>query len=145
MMGRHNRKRKNRPRGSRGRRRASRDGCTSTLALVVGSIHSRQFTHADESELQRGLAQAFAEDGLDAQREVRLSQRDRIDFLVGAVGIEVKVKGSAAKVLAQLERYAESDLIDELVLVTSRIQAAALSGEVGGKPLRVVPILGGLA
>lgn len=126
-------------------RRRGRQASGATLAEVVAAIQSRRFVHVHEDELQEGLAEAFADAGLDASREVRLSSRDRIDFLIGAVGIEVKVAGSAPRVLRQLERYAESDRVEELVLVTDRVQAGVQPETVGGKPLRVVQLLGGLS
>ena len=56
-----------------------------------------------------------------------------IDFLAGDVGIEVKIKGSAADAFRQLKRYAESDRIGSLILVTSK--AMALPPRVLGKRL----------
>lgn len=118
---------------------------STSNAQVIEALRTSRFTHSNEEELQRGIEQAFASAGIEAQREVRLSGRDRIDFLVGGIGVEVKVAGSAASAFRQLERYAESDLVEELVLVTDRAQVGAQPATVGGKPLTVVALLGGLS
>lgn len=110
---------------------------------LVDAIRRRRFRYVDEDELQRGLAAALEADGFEIEREVILSPRDRIDILAGRVGIEVKVAGQAASVVRQLERYAESDRVDELVLVTSRVRHLAVPSEIGGKPVSVVAIAGG--
>lgn len=117
---------------------------SEALERVVAAIRSRRFVHVHEDELQEGLAAAFADEGLVADREVRLSSQDRIDFLIGTVGVEVKVAGSASRAQAQLERYAASDRVGQLVLVTDRAQAGVQPEVVNGKPLRVVSLLGGL-
>ena len=71
---------------------------------------------------------------------MRLAPTDRIDFLLGGVGIEVKVDGSTAQILRQLRRYASSPQIEHLVLVTNRARHRSLPAVIGGKPLRVVHI-----
>lgn len=58
---------------------------------------------------------------VECEREVRLSARDRIDILTACgIGIECKIKGSPASVMSQLLRYAESDRVKSLILVTSK-------------------------
>lgn len=58
---------------------------------------------------------------VDCRREVRLSGRDRIDLLTACgIGVECKIKGSPSSIVAQLLRYAESDEVKSLILVTSK-------------------------
>lgn len=91
-----------------------------TAAGVLEVLRSCEFRYCNEDDLQAGLAGALTNAGLDVQREVRLTARDRIDLLVDAVGIEVKIAGRTADVIRQLNRYLKSELIEELILVTSR-------------------------
>jgi hypothetical protein len=79
---------------------------------------------------------------LEFEREVKLNATDRIDFLVGTVGIECKVDGSKNAVASQLLRYAESDRISGLILVTIRNTHRFGGTELLGKPLRVMRING---
>lgn len=108
-------------------------------------ITSYRYSFTNEVELQDGVATALLEAGIPHEREVRLSPRDRVDFLIEpGIGIEVKeIAQSPSKVLRQLARYAESDRIVALALVTARSQHMALPSEIGGKPLVVVNLSGG--
>ena len=61
-----------------------------------------------------------------------------IDFLVGTVGLECKVKSSKGAVMRQLSKYAESEEVTELLLVTTVASHRALDGiTLQGKPVRV--------
>jgi hypothetical protein len=116
--------------------------------LVAGVLTTHRFRYSDERELQDGIEQVLGQrDRLAFYREFNLDARNRIDFYFPAheVGLEVKIQGSAAMVLKQLERYAKFSQIDGLVLVTGRVQSGLFGArEIQGKPLRVVQLLGGL-
>ncbi len=99
---------------------------------------------ANEAKVQEQIAEALTSGGVEFKREVKLSPKDRIDFLVGTVGIEVKVKGRTADVEAQLLRYAASDRITELVLITARAQHAKVALELNGKPVWVERLYRGI-
>lgn len=111
------------------------------LDQVLAVIRGHRFLYTNEDELQEGISAALRAHGLSPLREVVLNQRDRIDLLVDTVGIEVKVAGSQTHPWGQLKRYAEHDSIEALVLVTNRVYS--LPEEVGGKPLRLVSLVGG--
>lgn len=96
-----------------------------------------------EIALQSAIAATFEADGLSFEREVRLSDRDIIDFLVGGVGVEVKIDGSLSAVTRQLHRYAQSDRVALLVLVTTRMRHRAVPRELNGKRVDVVHLIGG--
>lgn len=115
-----------------------------TTADVADALRRYRFRFADEARLQELIGQALAKEGVAFEREARLDARNRIDFLAGRVGIEVKVAGSVADVRRQVDRYARFERIDGLVLVTAKA-AHRLPPEVGGKPLETVSLLfGGL-
>lgn len=96
-----------------------------------------------EAPLRRPVAQYTAAVKV-AGTGVRLVKRrapvihpvDRVDFLIDRVGIELKVDGSWAAVLRQLDRYAASPDLDALVLVTTRRSIAReMPPLLRGKPL----------
>ena len=111
------------------------------LAELADAIACCRFSYATEDELQRALADALARTGRTVEREVRLDGHNRIDLLVDRIGIEVKVAGKADAVMRQIRRYVASDLVDGLLLVTTRARHA-LPAEVDGKPVAVVQLSG---
>lgn len=121
-----------------------------TAQDLADLLRGRTFTYADEDDLQQGIAQLLTTAGLDPHREFRLSDRDRVDVLVGITGgrrlaIEVKLAGTAGDVRRQLSRYATHDQVDELMLVTTRRHhLTGLGSHLGGKPLTRVLLRGSL-
>lgn len=110
----------------------------SALDQVVDVIRGHRFRYVDEDELQQGLAAALSAAGLRVEREVRLDARSRIDLLVERVGVEVKVGGPAAALERQVQRYAASDAVDAVVVVSSRVRHLRLPAELNGKPVEVL-------
>jgi hypothetical protein len=97
-----------------------------------------RFRYAHEEQLQEGIAAALEKSGISFSREVKLTARDRIDFMVSRVGIEVKVGHPLASVMEQLHRYVQSSDVDGLLLVTNRCRHAIIPEVIGGKPVAVL-------
>lgn len=87
--------------------------------LIVEVLLQHIFRYVNEGELQDGIWAVLVAAGLDPQREVHLDARSRIDFMVGRIGIEVKVDGSLSALIRQAMRYAKHDGLDEIVIVTT--------------------------
>lgn len=113
-----------------------------TGAQLVSLIEGHRLRASSERQLQQALAELFVGAHVAFEREVSLTTTDRVDFLVGRVGLEVKVDGSLTMVTRQLHRYAQSTLVDELVLVTTRVQQARLPAEIAGKRIHVAALMG---
>lgn len=115
------------------------------IARLLTGVH---FAYRNELQLHDGIQARLTAAGIpvaDRQREVVLGPADRIDFLIDGLGIEVKVAGQYTAVYAQLGRYAASPRVRELLLVTTRRRhTAGVPHIVGGKPLTVVRLRGGL-
>ena len=100
-----------------------------------------RFRFASERELQDGIARVLEGAGLTHRREATLGAAGTIDFLVGDVGVEVKIKGALAQVTRQLHRYAEEPTVRELLLVTGSARLDRLPSSLCGKPLGVLHLL----
>ena len=114
------------------------DGAVSQLAAVEAALRTlRAPLQFQENTLHALVAQALEKTGLPLEHEKKLAPRCRIDFLCGAVGVEVK-RGPQQKgrVLDRLRRYAASGGVGALVLVTER--NLDLPDTAGGVPLRTV-------
>lgn len=87
------------------------------------------------------IAKNLVSEGISFEREVFVAKGSRVDFLVeGGVVIEVKKgKPNSKTVARQLERYASSDMVSEVILVSERGLVWHTS-EANGKPVRYVSL-----
>jgi hypothetical protein len=108
------------------------------LDRIAKVCETLRFQGTKEWELQDALDTRIRSTFSEVTREASLNKQDRVDFLIGRVGVEVKIDGSPMTVARQLRRYMESDLLDALVLVTTRAKHRVLPKTLGGKPLCVV-------
>jgi hypothetical protein len=89
-----------------------------------------------EAELGAVVRRVLDEAGIPYVAEAELGRRSRIDFLVDRTGLELKIDGGASALLRQLDRYAASDKLDALVVITTRrMLARGLPAELRGKPI----------
>ena len=85
-----------------------------------------------EEQLHEQVICALTQAGLDAQHEVRLAPRCRIDVLCGQIGIEIKKnRPQRAALMRQLARYAACPQVRELVVVAPH--GVDLPAQLGGK------------
>lgn len=110
----------------------------TTVADIRAALDRYRIMYVYERELQGHLADVFARERIPFAREVRLSRTDRIDFLVDdRVGIETKVGGNATRLMAQLQRYAHSDRVEEILVITSRSTHGKVPATIGDVPTTV--------
>lgn len=87
-----------------------------------------------EQDIHQAVARRLTDAGLPFLHEKPLTPGCRIDFWCQGVGIEIKKgKPRPAALLEQLRRYAVSDEIAALVVLTQR--SVRLPASVCGKPL----------
>lgn len=110
----------------------------TTVDHLIAILSRCRLLVEKEVDTQNAIAAELARAGVEHRREVRLTTSDRIDFMVGSTGVEVKVGGAKRAILRQLERYADSDAVETLVLVTN--VALGLPSQLNGKPVHLVSI-----
>lgn len=87
---------------------------------VLAALSTRNYRGHSEKEIQGQVDAALAAAALVVEREVRLDDRDRPDFVVGGqVVVEVKLKTPRSVVVRQLGRYAEHDRVQAIVLAST--------------------------
>ncbi|OBG17955.1 MULTISPECIES: hypothetical protein [Mycobacterium avium complex (MAC)] len=126
---------------------ATHDTAADAVAIadhVVAVLGRRIYRAAREIALQDGIEQVLQEHDFRVEREFRLTQRDRPDFLVdGCVALEVKMRASGSSVLAQLARYAAHERVGALVVATPRLSSlSGMPAEIFGVPVRMVALPG---
>lgn len=98
-----------------------------------------------EAVVQDQIERALRQEGIEYEREVELAPRDRIDFMVGPVGVEVKIKGTRAQIIRQLARYVRNDRVEEIILAaTSRRVLTSAPDEITGMPITKHLLQGGI-
>lgn len=91
-----------------------------------------------ELDLQDAIAEHFDRSSRPYRREVRLSHLDKIDFLVGRIGIEVKTEGTLPQLTRQIYRYSKHDDLDAVLVVTNKSRLSQdIPTRINGKPVGV--------
>lgn len=113
----------------------------SRVGAALASLRAlRANPVSSEYEIHDAIKRIFQADGIPFQHEVKLSEGCRIDFVVDAIGIEVKRgKPRSQAVMQQLMRYAAHPDIAALVLVVER-NIWALPRTVLGKPVHFLSL-----
>ncbi len=104
------------------------------------AIEAMRIGAADtEEEIHMQAARMFEKAGLAAEHEVRLAPRCRIDFMVGAIGVEIKKKRpQKAALTAQLARYAACPQVERLLVLAPR--GVDLPNRIGEKPVTMMSL-----
>jgi hypothetical protein len=121
---------------------AGADPADAMLLCQAISGARRQLRYTTEGQLQQALAELFAAEQVNADREAHLTPADRPDFLIGGIAVEVKVKGTTANLERQLGRYLAHDRVGAAIVVTRCARHRQLPGQIGGKPVYVVWLSG---
>jgi hypothetical protein len=111
---------------------------TSPALAIQAAFGSLSCSVSHEPALNEIARARLRESGCEFRWEVWLDgdKRNRIDFVVGRIGVELKVDGSPAAVLRQLDRYAAAAELDAVTLVTTRrAHLRGLPSELRGKPV----------
>jgi hypothetical protein len=87
---------------------------------VIAALKSYVIPSDNEAAMQSVIERILKIRSYDFRREVILSEADRIDFMVGTIGLECKVAGTPASVMIQCGRYLEHDAVESLILVTTK-------------------------
>lgn len=108
------------------------------LEQVLTALKSiRAPVATDEYDLHQLACQALAQAGIGCVHEAQLAPRCRIDVLCGRVGIEIKRgRPTASALTRQLTRYAQSGVLDALVVLSE--QSVSLPEQIAGVPVRLV-------
>jgi hypothetical protein len=112
---------------------------SESVDLLLRELRQHRISYGSETELGRSVVQLLAPLGIEYVQEYRLSAGSRVDlFLDGGVAVELKVGGAPTSVLRQLHRYAEHDIVRELLLITTRhAHLRGLPAQLCGKPVYV--------
>jgi hypothetical protein len=104
----------------------------SSIETLIGLIRSARIDLSSEKRAQADVEQVMTQAGIAFDREFPLTESDIVDFLVGDVGIELKLKGARKKdVYRQLCRYAHHPRVGSLILASNL--SMGLPAQIEGK------------
>ena len=86
----------------------------------------------------------FREKGISFEREVEITAKDRLDFLVDGIALEVKIKGSLPDLIRKIARYARHESIREILVVGTPRWIPQVPAAIEGKPVYGVRLVGSL-
>lgn len=117
------------------------------LARAQHLLSAYNYRYGSEVQLHERLEQVLAAAGVEFRREFILDKQNRADFFLPAadsergIVIEVKVDGSAAEALRQVDRYIQLDRVAGVLLASTKLWAASelpSRPEWSGKPFGLV-------
>ena len=106
------------------------------IGKIKEALFGQRFDLASEKELQFKIKIVLSKNGVAAEAEHRFTPNDIVDFFIDGIAIEVKIKGSAAEIFKQCERYCQFEEVKELLLITNR--SMGFPKEINGKPCYVL-------
>lgn len=113
------------------------------LIELKNSLAKYRYRFDTESDLQERVAAVLSDLGLTYEREFVLDPQNRIDFLVGSIGVEIKTNSTLAQVSRQVHRYLSFDSVQSILLVTTKTTHKGLVRAMQGKNLDVL-VVGGI-
>lgn len=111
---------------------------------LVRLLESSSLRTSTEAQFQDSTEQALKAADVEFVREHSLSRKDRPDFMVGSIALELKISGSFSEVLLQVQRYSQHDDVSEIVLLTSKSRLCKMPPHLSRKPIHVALISRGL-
>jgi hypothetical protein len=97
-----------------------------------------------ETQLQDGIAKVLTDAAIPFRKELHLSARDRPDFLIGGLALELKIKGTFASAFRQVARYTEHEQISAVMLIGTPRWVKQMPHEINQKPIYCVHLLASL-
>lgn len=102
------------------------------IAALFGLLLAAKLDLSAEKRTQDDIARVLTAAGIEFEREVRLSSADIVDFMVGGIALEVKLRGANKKaVYRQLRRYALHPAVKSILLASNT--SMGLPAQIEGK------------
>lgn len=111
------------------------------LAKLANVLGNYLYRYGSEVKLHEALANVLEQAGFSFTREHALDTKNRADFWLDGIVIEVKVDGSLAAALRQCDRYISLPQVKGVLLASTQRWAdtpLVKRPEWGGKPFMIV-------
>lgn len=110
---------------------------TADIRSIVDLFRSAKIDLSTEKRAQADMERVLQAAGVSFEREVRLTSLDIVDFMIGGVAIELKLRGARKKsIYRQLSRYCTHQRVEALVLASNL--SMGMPSQILGKDVYVV-------
>ncbi|HSI86845.1 MAG: hypothetical protein ACAI35_04340 [Candidatus Methylacidiphilales bacterium] len=95
-----------------------------------------------ELELHETISKLLTAQGIVHRREVK-TNRGTVDFVIGDIAMEIKIKGGSIDIARQLIRYLQDPQFTSLILVTTKaikLPITEVETPEGNKPVFVIEL-----
>lgn len=89
------------------------------LNALANQLAGYAYRYSNETRLHEAMANVLELHGFAYEREVALDARNRVDFIVDGIVIEVKVGGSMSDALHQVGRYINLPQVKGVILAST--------------------------
>ncbi len=103
---------------------------------ILQLLKQQRFSLHNEKVLQTEMETFLRDNAYVFQREHHLSKDSIIDFMIGSIGIEIKITGNPKSIFKQCLRYCEFEEVSAIILVTNKI--IKLPATLNKKPAHVL-------
>jgi hypothetical protein len=114
-----------------------------SLRGISGALGGYAYRYSTEAQLHDRFAEVLERAGLAFERERTLDDKNRADFWIDGIVVEVKVDGTLTDALRQVARYIELPQVTGVLLASTKSWAAAPLRERpkwAGKPFGMMQI-----
>jgi hypothetical protein len=93
---------------------------TVTVNALVGLVRAAKIDLSSERRAQADVETVLTSAGIAFKREEPLTSSDVVDFMVGGIALELKLRGARKKdVYRQLRRYARHPRVETILLASN--------------------------
>lgn len=111
------------------------------LSHLANTLGSYLYRYGSEVQLHEAMAKVLDQAGVTHARERILDARNRADFWIDGLVIEVKVDGTLAEALRQVDRYIQLPQVTGVLLASTQRWAdkpLVQRPSWGGKPFQMI-------
>src|SRR5271166_5168093 len=108
------------------------------VQTILKLFSSHQFSLNTEEDLKIQMKKVLDDNKIEFVKEYVLDKKNRPDFFIEGIAVEVKIKGAAKAIYRQCERYCGFEEVKSLILVTNR--SMGFPETINEKPCYVVSL-----
>ncbi|WP_347990044.1 hypothetical protein [Methylomonas sp. AM2-LC] len=120
------------------------ESVTQRINQIETILLNYKFRFSCENELQTGIENVLQISNIEYVREKSISKRDRPDFIIDGIAVEIKIKGSLSTAIRQVARYASHDDIRAVLVIGTPFWILRIPKRLHEKEILSIRLIGSL-